>query len=163
MTEFFGNLMVRVFAGGIICAIALILSGGGAKKEIVRLCCACLMVILILSPIKGAGISIFDVPRQAEDIKAQINRAAELSHSEEIKQIRTELEAYIVRRGSALGTQCAAEVECRADAQSQLIIDKIIIRHHGQEESTLAKLAGLIADEYGVDAGQVYIEEVGAN
>ena len=47
------HVLLRLTAAGALCGALLSLGGSGARKEILRFCCACVMLILVLTTLQG--------------------------------------------------------------------------------------------------------------
>ena len=160
MKEVFTAYMIRIFGGGLICTVAMMLTGGGAKKEIVRLCCVCIMVIFILTPVKGADIdfeSLFSIYDTKDYVNDTVEKAADYQYS----AIAGNICGYISENAEKLGIKCLALLDYEVDENNVFTINAITIRHHPADEQALSSLREMIASDCGITYEQMTFIEVG--
>jgi len=159
MMEILHSLMVRLFAGGILCAAAMVLAGGGAKRESVRLCCVCIMMLIVLSPLERADFTLLLEGR--EDVTHQIESALAGRQGTQLEAIAGRLEAHITAMAEGTGIACAPIVRCYLDENGVLIIDSVALQGDGVQPEA-AQLAQRIAADLGIAEGQIiWMEESG--
>ena len=159
MMDILHSLMVRLFAGGILCAAAMVLAGGGAKRESVRLCCVCIMMLIVLSPLERADLTLLLEGR--DDVALQIESALAGHQGTQMEAIAGRLEAHINALAEEVGIACTPAVQCHLDENGALIIDSIAIQGAGAQFEA-AQLAQRIAADLGIAERQIiWMEEPG--
>lgn len=154
MTGFFSALLVRIFTGGIICTVAMMLAGDGPRREIVRLCCACLMIILILSPIRGAEWSLEEVLQGGSRVEEEISLGMERVKGQEYGVIAGQLSRWVEEQAAALDIACKAQVEYTVDEESRFTITAIRISG-SLDEAQRQAAAQMILRDLGVAEEQL--------
>lgn len=154
MSDFFRVLITRIFAGGIICTLAMMLTGEGAKKEIVRLGCACLMVILVFTPFRGVSLNTEWLRKSGADISDYVKEGMEKAEQERFESAARNIEAHIVRRAAAEGVECRADVKYHITNEKRFVIDEIRISCGGKSDKREA-LQKAIEEDCGVSGNQI--------
>ena len=157
MSEHLTGLMARIFIGGVICSLAMILAGDGAKKEIVRLCCTCLMVVFILSPVKGANFSVSELLGQRESVENEINRGLADAMQQEAAQIALAIEAHIAAKGQSLGLECEVQVVYAVGVENQFDIIKIVVKT--SQGDVPGEFIRVVADDCGISAEKIIVQK----
>jgi hypothetical protein len=159
VSEFLTGWMVKIFAGGVICAIAMRLSGDGARREIVRLCGACLMLLLIFAPLKGEAVDFSGILDAKGDVGGQIDAALRENQSREAEAVAAALEQYITELAAARGVTATAAITYRVDADGAMTLTGATVNHAPTDAGTLAALRADIARDCGVPEGQIMFLE----
>lgn len=160
MKELITVMMTRLFAGGAICTVALILTGGGAKREIVRLCCACLMIILVLTPVKGASINLSDILEPAKQVEGEIDASLNEARQTQLAQIEAALADYIIRQAAVIEISCTAKVVCDTDSDGQAYIRQVVVYTSLAEPDD--RLEAMISGDLGISRDRI-MQQKGGN
>ena len=153
MMDILRTLMVRLFAGGILCAAAMALAGGGARRESVRLCCVCAMMLIVLSPMEGADLAL--LPQSRAEVEHQIQLALAGHGETRLEAIARRLESHISDIAGAESISCIPVVQCRLDENGALVIESIALRCESADMDACSRLAARIAADFGITPGQI--------
>lgn len=119
------QVMTRLFCCGILCGVAMILSGDGPAKEITRICSAALMIIALLSCLRVA-LPELDLAADTyrADIERQINAALAAGEEERRTLLQTEVGARLRANAARLGADCDFSVIAATDGSA---VKKVVI------------------------------------
>ncbi len=159
MSSFLSALMLRVFAGGLICTAAMLLAGDGAKKEVVRICCACLMIIFVLTPLTGAQFSLADFSVTQKEVERQIQNGLDEARQSEYNATAAAITDYIRSKSEKLDINCQPQVEYLVDENNVFHITSVTVTHTAVGQSAIDALKKIITDECGVPLEQIYFIE----
>ena len=110
MSEWIGGILLRFFAGGVLCALVMILTGEGAQREIARIGCAALMIILVFYPMKGGEAPSLSFSEVEQDLQAQVGEAQEAALQAQKAEADARLRDYIAAQSQSLGAPCKASI-----------------------------------------------------
>ena len=104
--------VTRIVAAALLCGIIVSLTKRSSSGNIVRMLCGVFMTILLIQPIAGTNVSVWesilpDITGDAEAVASEGAAAAEDIRREYIKQ---RVQAYILSRAEELETEIQAEV-----------------------------------------------------
>lgn len=113
LLEYVTRIVAAALLSGIIVSLTKHSSGG----SIVRMLCGVFMAIVLLQPIAGTNVSLWesilpDITQEAEAVSAEGAAAAEDIRREYIKQ---RVKAYILSRAKTLGADIQANVSLDED------------------------------------------------
>lgn len=119
------QVMTRLFCCGILCGVAMILSGDSPAKEITRICSAALMIISLLSCLRVA-LPELDLVADTyrADIERQINATLAAGEEERRSLLQTEVGARLRANAARLGVDCDFSVIAATDGSS---VKKVVI------------------------------------
>lgn len=152
MSTMVASFLVRIFIGGLICAVALILTGEGAQKEVMRLCCAAFMVIVIFTSFSKANLSLdFNFSQAREDTQAYVDDALEKAQDYQFSAVTGQLSNYIEDKGKELGIDCQATLEHGLDEQQTYQVTHVTVLYTGEvTQDRLDQLAQAIESDCGI-------------
>ncbi len=127
MTELLKDLVVRVLCGSMICFIALVIAGDGPNREPVRLCCAAIMIILILSNNYHINLNLDYLSDIKSDLQEDISSELEKAKDSEIQQIVSTIEKNITDHMYKEGIYF--EIELTYIYDEKIIITGAVIRN----------------------------------
>ena len=119
MSEFLKNWVCALAGAGLICAAAAALSPEGKWRRITSLCCGLVMIIALVSPLKGFDAAEYgrelykyraaasEAAGKSEDIQKRLNRS----------YIEDECEAYILDKAVSSGAKVKASITARWDTR----------------------------------------------
>lgn len=110
MSEWISSMVLRLFAGGVLCSLILIITGDGAQREIARIGCAALMIILILSPARPVNWSEFSLTQTEQGLESTVDDALDSARLQQKAQADQQLKIQIEAQAAALGVSCQAQV-----------------------------------------------------
>lgn len=119
------QVMTRLFCCGILCGVAMILSGDSPAKEITRICSAALMIISLLSCLRVALPELnLAADTYRADIERQIDAALAAGEQERRTLLQTEIGARLRANATRLGADCEFSVIASADGSA---VKKVVI------------------------------------
>ena len=110
MTEWINSMVLRIFAGGMLCTLILIIVGDGAQREIARIGCAALMIILILTPAQQFDWSGLSLTQNKQALESTVDDALSTAQQLQKNQADAQLQAQIETQAASLGAPCQAQV-----------------------------------------------------
>lgn len=95
MTQAISGYFIRLFIGGfaVFCVMAVV--GKGGVSEAVRLCCACFMIILILTPGISAGDILSQLSTESENARLQLEDRVSEGTRAAYDEINRAVEEYV--------------------------------------------------------------------
>ena len=103
MSQAVTSLVVRIFCGSVICMVAILLAGDGPSKEPVRLCCACVMILLIFSTVKGTKIGSFQLEESRRSVQEYVDQAIANANASKQQSITQTAAEHVKSRARQLG------------------------------------------------------------
>lgn len=109
--------VIRIVAAALLSGIVIRLTQHSASGKIVRLLCGVFMTIVLIQPLGGTNVSLWesilpDITQEAEAVTAEGAAAAEDIRREYIKQ---RVEAYILSRAKTMEADIQANVSLDED------------------------------------------------
>ena len=153
MNELLKEITLRVFCAGILCTAAMIIAGEGAAKEPVRICCAALVIIMLVTPLTG---DIKNVLRQTDfsaDIEDSIDAEMENANNVQYQLVCDKLKSDLQNRLSNAGIDCIVRVDAEI-ADAEFIINTVYLVGDISDEYA-QRAIGILAAEYGVSGDRV--------
>lgn len=119
------QVMTKLFCCGILCGVAMILSGDSPAKEITRICSAALMIISLLSCLRIALPELnLATDTYRADIERQIDAALAAGEQERRTLFQTEIGARLRANATRLGADCEFSVIASTDGSA---VKKVVI------------------------------------
>ena len=103
MSVFISAYISRILIAGFIVFCAMAASGRGGSAEIMRLACACFMIIIMLSPILGLGLTLTDAASYVKVLEEEISSAVEASRRDAARETVEETERQLEAGLAAMG------------------------------------------------------------
>ena len=147
--------LLRIFIGGILCSTALILAGDGPRREIVRLCCACLMIVLLLTPLKNSSLSAISLPLQDDTVKLAVDQALQQAETQRYNAVSGTICDYIRQQAQQLGMNCDVHLDYDVDEETIFHIRTVTVSYEPSQASMLSQLQEIITQDCGVTAQQI--------
>ena len=143
--------VTRIVAAALLCGIIVSLTKRSSSGNIVRMLCGVFMTIVLIQPIAGANVSVWesilpDITGDAEAVASEGAAAAEDIRREYIKQ---RVEAYISNRAETIGAEIQASVSLGEDCVP------VSVRITGKiSPLNRSRLAQVIVSELGIPREQ---------
>ncbi len=151
--------LVKLAAAGLLCSGLLSLGGKGAGREILRFGCACLMIVLVMTMVRGADLSLTGL----EGYKTQIQDSVQKTHEENrlalLRQTEQDLARELERQAESLSLNCRAAVLCRVDQKDVVWVEQVTVFYHAGPRESLGELRQRIVSLLAVPEGQIIIRE----
>jgi len=155
MNSLITSWLLRILIGGILCSIALILAGDGPRREIVRLCCACLMIVLLLSPLKKGSLPVISAPLQDDTVKLAVDQALQQTEQYQYNAISGTICEYIREEAQQMGINCDVRLDYGVDKENIFHIHTVTVLYDSSQEQILPQLQETITQDCGVAAQQI--------
>lgn len=152
--------LVKLIAAGLICGGLLTLCSGG-QREILRLSCACLTVILLLSLLQKAQLPSFDLTWGELQMQEQVEQAALHTRQQLLEQTARALEAQLKTQAAALDITCGVTVQCVADNAGNVTVERVTVDYQSGSRESLLHLQQAFATQLAVLPKQIIIQEDG--
>lgn len=149
--------LYKITAMSLVCGAMLALCGG--QKEILRLGCACVTVILLLSIVQNTSVPLPDLSRYEGAVQQQVEDAQTKSRTALLEQTQAELELWLAQRASDQQLKCSFTVTCDADANGNVAVKQVEGIYHCGPRENLVTLRELIRSHLSVTDGQILIRE----
>ena len=168
MMDAIATLIQRLCACGLLCGVALSLVKHSGQEGILRLCCACLMVITIFGALPQMKTEVDWSFPQKETMEQAAQRGLEEGWESQKELICTQAEEYLESHAMDLGISCRAVVEGEIDEEGVFSVKKAEILPaaslSAQEKETLRRLAeeslGLAGEQVIIGEGEGHGEEM---
>ncbi len=148
----------RIVGLGLVCG-ALLTLGGGGQKEILRLGCACLTVVVLLSTLQRTPIPAFDLSRYEETVQQKVDEAqAELLRAA-LRETEAELERWLDDSAAGMELNCRFSVLCSADSKGDVTVQQVEGIYHSGSRENLTVLKALICSQLAITQQQLIIRE----
>lgn len=149
--------LYKITAMGLVCGALLALCGG--QKEILRLGCACAMVVMLLSIVQNTPLSLPDLSRYEGAVQQQVEDAQTENRKALLEQTQTELELWLAQQAAKLQLNCSFTVTCDADANSNVTVRQVEGIYYNGPRENLVSLREMIRTQLSVTDGQILIRE----
>lgn len=150
-------LLRRVCVCGLFSAIIMALARETGQKEIVRLCCACAMIISIFSPLPRNNAEIGDISLQKENFQQSANSAMADLEKNQTDAMCTAIESYAQGQAKSQGAECRIEVEGKAE-DGVLVITRANIFCKPSASQTVQNI---LINECAIGANSIFYSEEG--
>lgn len=151
MIESIALVLRRLCACGLLCGVALTLVKDGSQQMLLRLCCACLMVITLFTTMPQMRWGDLQDSWKEPQLEQQAQEAVATSAQAQVDAICQESAQYLEAQGAALGYQVKARVEARLLQGNRLEITQV--QYTGRGDA--GKLTQLAVESLGVSPQQV--------
>lgn len=152
MIDWFVSYIIRLFFGGLICMFISLVSSKGSFSEPIRLCLACFMLILILTPIRGHENLIVNLGEYISSVRSEMEYTV-LNALEDQKNMIGETSSHKLKDIlHSEGLECSIEAEIGDDSEVRQII---IYGDRGQAEKLIRKISVLT----GLGEDYIYFRE----
>lgn len=150
--------LLRLTAAGVLCGALLSLGGSGAKKEILRFCCACVMLILVLTALQGQTLP--ELPFSAYE--TALDQTVEQARQETLAELLTKTEQGLAEKvedmAAAHGIACEAHVTCtRREGQVTVVQVELLLPELAP--AGMQKLMEELLLQLGITREQIVIRE----
>lgn len=150
--------LLRLTAAGVLCGALLSLGGSGAKKEILRFCCACVMLILVLTALQGQTLPELPFSAYEAELDQTVEQARQETMTELLHQTQQGLAQEVVRMAAARGIFCEAHVTC-ALQEGQVTVTQMELLLPELAPAGLQQLMEELPLQLGITREQIVIRE----
>lgn len=150
--------LLRLTAAGALCGALLSLGGSGAKKEILRFCCACVMLILVLTTLQGQTLPELPFSAYEAELDQTVEQARQETMTELLHQTQQGLAQEVVRMAAARGISCEAHVTC-ALQEGQVTVTQMELLLPELAPAGLQQLMEELPLQLGITREQIVIRE----
>lgn len=150
--------LLRLTAAGALCGALLSLGGSGAKKEILRFCCACVMLILVLTTLQGQTLPELPFSAYEAELDQTVEQARQETMTELLHQTQQGLAQEVVRMAAARGISCEAHVTC-ALQEGQVTVTQVELLLPELAPAGLQQLMEELPLQLGITREQIVIRE----
>lgn len=150
--------LLRLTAAGALCGALLSLGGSGAKKEILRFCCACVMLILVLTALQGQTLPELPFSAYEAELDQTVEQARQETMTELLHQTQQGLAQEVVRMAAARGISCEAHVTC-ALQEGQVTVTQVELLLPELAPAGLQQLMEELPLQLGITREQIVIRE----
>ena len=152
------HILLRLTAAGALCGALLSLGGSGARKEILRFCCACVMLILVLTTLQGQTLPELPFSAYEAELDQTVEQARQETLTELLHQTQQGLAQEVVRMASARGISCEAHVTC-ALQDGQVTVTQVELLLPELAPAGLQQLMEELPLQLGITREQIVIRE----
>lgn len=153
------DTLYRITALGLVCGALLTIGGTGGSKEILRLGCACLMTVVLLTALRGIPIPTPDLSRYEDNVRRQVeDTQAELLQNT-LAQTEADLEYRLGELAAALDLDCGFSVTCTADDRNRVTVREVEVRYQSGQRERLTELREQICTQLAITGQQLIIRE----
>lgn len=152
------HVLLRLTAAGVLCGALLSLGGSGAKKEILRFCCACVMLILVLTALQGQTLPELPFSAYEAELDQTVEQARQETMTELLHQTQQGLAQEVVRMAAARGISCEAHVTC-ALQEGQVTVTQVELLLPELAPAGLQQLMEELPLQLGITREQIVIRE----
>ena len=149
--------LYKITAMGLVCGALLALCGG--QKEILRLGCACAMVVLLLSIVQNTPLPLPDLSRYEGAVQQQVEDAQAKNRTILLEQTQAQLELWLAQQAADLQLKGSFTVNCDADANGNVTVRWVEGIYRGGPRENLVSLREMIRTQLSVTDGQILIRE----
>ena len=148
----------RILGLGLVCG-ALLTLGGSGQKEILRLGCACLTVVVLLSMLQRTPIPAFDLncyeniaQQRVDETQTELRRAA-------LRETEAQLEQRLADLAADMELQCRFSVMCSADSEGDVTVRQVECIYQSGPREGLSALRTMICSQLEITQQQLIIRE----
>ncbi len=152
------HVLLRLTAAGALCGALLSLGGSGARKEILRFCCACVMLILVLTTLQGQTLPELPFSAYEAELDQTVEQARQETMTELLHQTQQGLAREVVRMAAARGISCEAHVTC-ALQEGQVTVTQVELLLPELAPAGLQQLMEELPLQLGITREQIVIRE----
>ena len=152
------DALYRITALGLVCG-GLLAVGGGGQKEILRLGCACVTVIVLLTTLQRMPIPALDLSRYEEQAGQRVAEAQEEALLATLRQTEADLERRLEEVAADMGLLCRFSVTCAADGENRVTVRQVEVVYQSGTREKLTELRAVICSQLAIDGQQVTVRE----
>ena len=152
------HVLLRLTAAGALCGALLSLGGSGARKEILRFCCACVMLILVLTALQGQTLPELPFSAYEAELDQTVEQARQETMTELLHQTQQGLAQEVVRMAAARGISCEAHVTCTLQ-EGQVTVTQMELLLPELAPAGLQQLMEELPLQLGITREQIVIRE----
>ena len=152
------SALVQLAAAGLICGMMLTLCSG-SQKELLRLGCACLLVILIFSKVRDVDLMDFGLRAYENSLQGQVDERLALEREALLQETEKGLDRELERQAAAQGITCSIQVCCRANETGIVTVEAVTVSYRSGVREHLSALRDSFAVQLGVDPASIIIQE----
>lgn len=152
------HVLLRLTAAGALCGALLSLGGSGARKEILRFCCVCVMLILVLTALQGQTLPELPFSAYEAELDQTVEQARQETMTELLHQTQQGLAQEVVRMAAARGISCEAHVTC-ALQEGQVTVTQVELLLPELAPAGLQQLMEELPLQLGITREQIVIRE----
>ena len=152
------HVLLRLTAAGALCGALLSLGGSGARKEILRFCCACVMLILVLTALQGQTLPELPFSAYEAELDQTVEQARQETMTELLHQTQQGLAQEVVRMAAARGISCEAHVTC-ALQEGQVTVTQMELLLPELAPAGLQQMMEELPLQLGITREQIVIRE----
>lgn len=152
------HVLLRLTAAGALCGALLSLGGSGARKEILRFCCACVMLILVLTTLQGQTLPELPFSAYEAELDQTVEQARQETMTELLHQTQQRLAQEVVRMAAACGISCEAHMTC-ALQEGQVTVTQVELLLPELAPAGLQQLMEELPLQLGITREQIVIRE----
>ena len=153
------SVFVQLAAAGLICGMLLTLGGSGGQKELLRLGCACLLVVLLLSEVRGMEWTDFDQHAPESDLQSQVDECLKQAREVLLQETESALGRELERQAAAQGISCTIQVRCKADEEGVVAVETVTVSYQSGKRDCLPALRDSFAMQLATDPRCIIIQE----
>ena len=152
------NALVQLAAAGLICGMLLTLGNGG-QKELLRLGCACLLVVLVFSKVRNVDLTDFGLRAYENNLQNQVDEHLESERETLLRETERGLGYELERQAAVQGIVCSVQVCCEVIENDVVTVDAVIISYRSGVRDVLPALRDSFAMQLGVEPASIVIQE----
>ena len=152
------NALVQLAAAGLICGMLLTLGNGG-QKELLRLGCACLLVVLVFSKVRDVDLTDFSLRAYENNLQNQVDEHLESERETLLRETERGLGHELERQAAVQGINCSVQVCCEVIENGVVTVEAVTISYRSGVRDVLPALRDSIAMQLGVDPASIVIQE----
>ena len=152
------HVLLLLTAAGALCGALLSLGGSGARKEILRFCCACVMLILVLTTLQGQTLPELPFSAYEAELDQTVEQARQETMTELLHQTQQGLAQEVVRMAAARGVSCEAHVTCVLQ-EGQVTVTQVELLLPELAPAGLQQLMEELPLQLGITREQIVIRE----
>ena len=158
MSELLKDILVRMLCTGIICTIATIMAGDTVVKEPVRLCCAALVIVMLLTPLKNGFKQIGGLSSFNGGLKESIAVESQKAEYAQQQIVDNGIEYSIKIRLAELINVYDVDIETNLSKDVfEIACLTVLCDIDGPKKD---KILDILSEEYGIDREKVMFAEV---
>ena len=152
------DALYRITVLGLVCG-ALLMVGGGGQKEILRLGCACLTVVVLLTTLQRMPVSALDLSRYEDPVRRQVEDTQAEMLGATLRQTEADLEEHLKELAAGMELNCGFSVTCIADTHNRVTVQQVEVRYQNGPRENLTGLRDLICAQLAINGQQLIIRE----
>ena len=150
------TLLLRLTACGLFCGFVLTLGEKSGQKEILRFSCACLMVVVLLSSLRGMRLP--DWQREERNRAFDTEDVQQQQKQEILSETEAALSRWIIAQGERLSVSCDASVICR-ELEGEVTVERVELTLFEGKAEARSKLLEQICQSLALSPERVAIRE----